>query len=196
MSSDSDETLDSLRLFGYQNLTAENDLLRLEQSGIDLGRAQVLKKEELVDTELFELEIRKRARRMADFYILYYCIENTIRRLISETLTEKHGPNWWDTQVPDNVKHDVEELQRKERESPVTIRSDDPLSYTTFGQLIDIFNKNWADFSDIIRSQKAMQETLSRLNGLRGVIAHSCDLSDDEMLRFKLSIRDWQRIQS
>jgi hypothetical protein len=179
-----------------QNLLLENDLLRVEKSGVEIGRSQALKKEEVVDTELFELEILKRARRMADFYILYYSIENTIRRLITETMKEKYGADWWEKKVPSSVKNDVKDLQQRERDSPMTIRSEDPLSYTTFGQLIDIFNANWSDFSDTIRSQKSMQDTLSQLNKLRGVIAHSCDLSDDEMTRFKLAIRDWQRIQS
>lgn len=192
------DSLDQIRLFGMRNVLLEKDLLRLEKDGIDLGRAAIVKesKETDPDPELFELEIRKNAVRMADFYVLYYCIENSIRRLISDTLKEKYGANWWDSKVPSGVKKDVNDLQTSEKDTPMAIRSADPLSYTTFGQLIDIFNANWGDFSETIRSQKSMQAILSQLNKLRGVIAHSCDLSDDDMIRFKLSIRDWQRILS
>lgn len=88
----------------------------------------------------------------------------------------------------------VAEKQKKEKDSPMSIRSDDPLSYTNFGELIDIINANWADFSDTLRSQKAMQQILTQFNLIRNVIAHSVELNDDEILRFQLLIRDWFRI--
>ena len=185
-----------LKIFTMQNLLLETDLINLEKSGIEIGHIRSLQKQELVDTDLFESDILKQARRMADFYVLYYSIENSIRRLISETLSEKYGGNWWELRAPDGVKKNVKELQEKEKDSPLTIRSDDPLTYTNFGELIDIFNHNWDDFSDIIRSKKAMQETLSKLNQLRGIVAHSCELKEDEITRFELLIKDWLRIQT
>ncbi|MFH1787919.1 MAG: Swt1 family HEPN domain-containing protein, partial [Candidatus Altiarchaeota archaeon] len=150
---------------------------------------------EVVDTELFESDIRHRAQKMADFYVVYYCLENTVRRLVSERLEEKYGFNWFDEKVPDGVKNEVKRKQTDERDSTMSLRSEDPLAYTNFGELIDILNANWIDFSDTIRSQKAMQSTLSQFNKIRNIIAHSCDLNDDEILRFKLLIKDWLRIQ-
>ena len=78
----------------------------------------------------------------------------------------------------------------------MSIRSEDPLMYTNFGELIDIFNANWIDFSDTLRSQKAMQQILGQFNQIRNVVAHSADLNEDEITRFKLLIKDWFRIQS
>jgi hypothetical protein len=190
------EFLNRLKLFGMDNLTLEKDLLKLEKSGINVGRGQFLKSEEVVDTDLFESEILTRGRKMADFYVLYYAIENTIRELISDRMTEKHGATWWTTKVPENVKKEVKERQEREKDTPMAIRSNDPLSYSTFGELIVILDANWIDFADTIRSQKAMQKILSELNSLRGVVAHSSDLSDDDIDRLKLLIRDWLRIQT
>jgi len=184
-----------IKLFGMQNLILETELARLENT-IDIGHHETLKKEELVDVELFQINILKKARKMADFYVLYYCIENSIRSLISERMTEKYGATWWENKVPANVKTEVRNRQEQEKDTPMSIRSSDPLTYTTFGELIDIFNSNWFDFTDTIRSQKAMQATLAQLNKLRGVIAHSCDLNDDEIIRFKLLIKDWLRLQT
>jgi methyl coenzyme M reductase subunit C-like uncharacterized protein (methanogenesis marker protein 7) len=178
-----------------QNLMLEADLAKLEKSGIEIGHIRTIKKDDVVDTELFDLDIRNQARKMADFYALYYCLENSIRRLISERLREKYGPNWWDEKVPDGVKNNVKDKQDKEKDSVLSIRSDDPLTYTNFGELIDIFNANWDDFADTIRSKKAMQQTLSQFNQIRSVIAHSCELNDDEIARFELLIKDWLRIQ-
>jgi hypothetical protein len=189
-------TEDQLMLFGMKNLLLEKNLEKLEKEGIDIGHISTLKKDELVDTELFEHEILTRARKMADFYVLYFSLENSVRKLIKDVLTETYGEKWWDTKVPTGVKDNVIKIQEDERNSAMSIRSDEPLDYTNFGELIDIFSMNWNDFSDILRSKKAIQETLSPLNKIRNVIAHSCELNDDEILRFKLLIKDWLRIQN
>ena len=68
---------------------------------------KTLKKDELVDTELFEYEILKKAKRMADFYILYFSLENSVRKLIRDILSEKYGDTWWETKVPKGVKDKV-----------------------------------------------------------------------------------------
>lgn len=188
--------LNRIKLFGMDSLTLEKELLKLEKSGIDVGRSKFLKSEEVVDTDLFESEILAKGRKMADFYVLYYCIENTIRALISDRMTEKHDANWWTQKVPEQVKKDVKDRQEREKDTPMAIRSSDPLTYTTFGELIVILDTNWVDFADTIRSQKAMQKILSELNSLRGVVAHSAELGDDDIDRFKLLIRDWLRIQT
>jgi hypothetical protein len=190
------KTLDQIKLFGMSNLTLESELLKLEQSGLSIGRNEQLKKQDVVDVDLFEADILQRAKKMADFYVLYYCIENSVRRLISERMLEKYGADWWNQKVPEKVRDEAKNRQDKEKDSPMSIRSTDILTYTTFGELIDILNANWVDFADTIRSQKAMQETLSKLNSLRGVVAHSADLSDDEIARFQLLIKDWLRIHT
>jgi Swt1-like HEPN len=194
---------DALKIFGMQNFMLEADLARLEKDGITLGHSaslagnsELLKKDNVVDTELFEADIISQAIKMADFYVLYYSLENTIRRLISGRLHEQYGLNWWENKVPAGVKNGVADKQRKEKDTPMSIRSEEPLSYTNFGELIDIINANWPDFSDTIRSQRAMQQVLIQFNSIRNVIAHSNELSEDEIIRLKLLIKDWFRIQS
>jgi len=127
---------DRLKLFCMQNLLLESDLARLEESGLEIGHKDTIKRDDPVDVALFELDIVTRARKMADFYVLYYALEDSIRRLIAQRLREKYGANWWDLKVPKGVRDNVEKLQLKEKESPMSIRSDDPLEYTNFGELI------------------------------------------------------------
>ncbi|MCL5061766.1 MAG: Swt1 family HEPN domain-containing protein [Nitrospiraceae bacterium] len=189
------EVLNELKLFSMKNLLLESDLINIEKSGIEIGHVQTLKKDEVVDLELFEFDIRKQARKMADFYVIYYALENSIRRLISETLKEKYGSNWWEDKIPKDVREEIHKRQEKEKDSVISMRSDDYLAYTNFGELIQIFEANWDDFSAIIRSKKAMKQILSQFNMLRNVIAHSCELIDDEITRFELLIKDWMRIQ-
>jgi hypothetical protein len=187
---------DRLKLFGMHNLMLETDLHKLEARGIQIEHAKTILKAEVVDVDLFENDILQEARKMADFYVIYYSVENSIRRLVSERLEEKHGPSWWTSKVPQGVQDAVDKKQRDERDTTMSIRSDDPLTYTNFGELIAIFDANWADFSDTLRSQKAMQQILSQFNKVRNLVAHSCALNDDEITRFKLLVKDWFRIQS
>jgi hypothetical protein len=186
---------EQLLVFRMKNLLLEGELAKLEKSGIELGHIQTMKKDELVDTDLFEHEILRKAKKMADFYVLYFSLENSVRKLITDVLTEKHGAEWWDKKVPSGVRENVERLQKEEKDTAMSIRSEDNLDYTNFGELIDIFNANWNDFTEILRSRKSVQDTLSQFNNIRNVIAHSCELNDDEILRFKLLIKDWLRIQ-
>jgi hypothetical protein len=187
---------DDIKLFGMHNLMLETELSKLESQGIQIEHARTISKAEVVDVDLFENDILQEARKMADFYVIYYSVENSIRRLISERLGEKYGSNWWKTNVPPGVQSEVEKKQKEERDTTMSIRSDDPLTYTNFGELIAIFDANWTDFSDTLRSQKAMQQILSQFNKIRNVVAHSCVLNDDEIARFKLLVKDWFRIQS
>jgi len=186
---------EQLLLFAMKNLLLEGELGKLEESGIELGHMQTIERDELVDTDLFEHEILRKAKKMADFYILYFSLENSVRKLITDVLTEKHGVEWWEKRVPSGIKENVKKLQKEERDTAMSIRSEDKMAYTSFGELIDIFNANWNDFAEILRSRKSVQDTLSQFKNIRNVIAHSCELNDDEILRFKLLIKDWLRIQ-
>jgi hypothetical protein len=187
---------DDLKLFGMHNLILESELQKIEESGVQIEHARTIQRAEVVDIELFEGDILQEARRMADFYAIYYSLENSIRRLISGRLAEKHGAGWWKSKVPEGVQRAVKDKQQDERDTVMSMRSEDPLSYTNFGELISVFEANWDDFSDTLRSKKAMQSILSQFNKIRNVVAHSCELNEDEITRFKLLVKDWFRIQS
>jgi hypothetical protein len=187
---------EQLRLFGMRNLLLEAELAKLEAAGIELGHVGTLQQQHLVDVELFDRDIRIEAERMADLYVLYFSLENTVRRLISERLQEKYEGSWWKSAVPQGIQAAVAEKQSREKDSVLSIRSEDPLTYTNFGELISIIEANWEAFSDTIRSKKAMQQTLSQFNQIRNVIAHSCSLSATDISRLKLLITDWLNIQT
>jgi hypothetical protein len=191
-----DELSDQLMVFGMKNILLEGALDDLEGQGIEIGHSLARDKEQTVDTEMFEHDILVRARRMADFYVLYFALENSVRRLLTQILSEEYGSDWWKTAVPEGIRKEVERKQKEELETAMSIRSEDPLAYTNFGELIDIFNANWDKFSEFLRSKRAVQDTLSQFNKIRNIIAHSCELNDDEILRFKLLVNDWLRIQT
>lgn len=186
---------DKIKLFGIQNIILEADLAALEENGIDIGHSQTIKKDEIVDTEVFELDIRKQAKDMTSIYYLLFCLENSIRKLVCDRLKEKYGAAWWNTNVPESVRKKVSTRQKYEKDTPFSERSDEPIFYADFSDLIDIIEKNWADFSDTFRSIESVKSTLSTLNILRRPIAHNSVIGEDEIQRFKLHIKDWIRIQ-
>ena len=142
----------------------------------------------------FELDNRQNAARMAEYYKIFYMLENDMHRLIAETLETAHGSDWWDKHVPEAVKVEVKKNINREAHAGVSIRSDADIDYTTFGQLGDIIRENWADFAGMLSNQSAVTRVFSALNMLRGTIAHCGLLAEDEVDRLKLAIKDWFRV--
>jgi hypothetical protein len=143
----------------------------------------------------FSAEVRENAVMMAEHYKLFYMLENDIRKLIDDTITEDNkGPDWWDKYAPDTAKTEYKANLQREQEAGFTPRSDNPLDYITFGQLGDIIRANYALFGGILSNQKAMGRVMFSLNNLRGPIAHCGILAEDEVDRLKLTVKDWFRL--
>ena len=190
------KTNDYIRSFGMSGLLLSEDLKGIEQQySVDLGHTpRVAQETTLKYYTQFEQEVRKEAAQMAQHYELFYCLEKSIRKLITETLEEAEGANWWDTKVKPDIQQYVAELQKGEIDNSITPRSDRAIDYTTFGHLSVIITSNWPLFSTIFKSQKAVQKVMWSLNMLRGPIAHCCPLSEDEVDRLDLAVRDWFRM--
>jgi hypothetical protein len=143
----------------------------------------------------FSAEVRDNALIMAEHYKLFYMLENDIRRLIDDTITEDNrGRDWWDKYAPDTAKSEYKGNLQREQEAGFTPRSDNPLDYVTFGQLGDIIRANYGLFGGILSNQKAMGRVMFSLNNLRGPIAHCGLLAEDEIDRLKLAVKDWFRL--
>lgn len=187
--------IDRIRLFALNNLAIEAAVQRVErENDLDLGHRPVVQGG-LDETYYpqFEEKIRREAADMSAHYRVFYCLENSIRSLITEVLSEKYGAEWWSTKVPENVRTHVAGTQKKERESGIAVRSQEAIDYTTFGELGEIIKSNWSDFTDIFQDIKALEKVIATLNVLRGPIAHCKPLAEDEVVRLHLSVRDWFR---
>jgi hypothetical protein len=185
---------DRMRLFGISNQMAERELDRVEnQFRIDLHRG----KEEVVDEQYypqFDVSLRSEAAQMGEHYELFYCLEKSIRELISETLEAAKGANWWGTCVPPDVGKNVANAMQRERDSGITPRSEAEIDYATFGELGEIVRTNKSEFGALFSSPKAFDKIMANLNALRNPIAHCSPLAEDEVTRLKLSVRDWFRL--
>lgn len=190
---------DKLKIFVFSNQMAEKALDGIEK-GLQLDLYRDLGTENIEDKDQdyypqFAQVIRAQAREMAVHYELFYCLEVSIRTLVKEKLKSELGALWWTiAEIPDYVKKNVKDNIQREVDSSFTQRSDDELDYTTFGELGDIVRKNWVHFGDVFDSEKAFNRVMNSLNLLRGPIAHCSPLAEDEVVRLRLTLRDWFRL--
>jgi hypothetical protein len=184
-----------LKVYALSNHFLELGLDRIEKDyNIDLGRKKNKIEKDNIYYPQFDLELRNEAKVMAKHYEIFYCLERSIRDLIISSMEISEGDEWWGKKTPDKVKDEVKNRMQKERDSGITIRSDEPIDFTTFGELSEIIKFNWEIFGGIFKSIKAVERVMNNLNTLRGPIAHCSVLSEDEQLRLQLSVRDWFRL--
>jgi hypothetical protein len=188
---------DAMKLFAMTIQFVEHDLDQVEaEFAIDLGRGHraTLDADEAYYPQI-DREIRAEAARMAPHYEVFYSLETAIRQQIADTLEAEDGTDWWNAgRVPPQIKKDAAAARKRELDSGTTPRSDDLLNYTTFGQLSEIIKTNWDAFGGILSSVKAVERIMSNLNTLRGPIAHCSPLAEDEIVRLRLTVRDWFRL--
>lgn len=188
---------ENLKVFLMTTQLIEEDLDELEtELALDLGRDRNATTGEASDYyPQIEHAFRAEAKAMAPHYEVFYSLERTIRTLVADSLEAAVGPAWWSdqTRVPQKIKDDCENRLKKEADTGVTLRSEDPLDFSTFGELGQIITNNWDVFGSLFKSEKAVTRIMANLNTLRGPIAHCTLLAEDEAVRLRLSVRDWFR---
>lgn len=194
---------DALKVFHLNRSLLEADLRRLEERHDVRLLPDVQASDDRDETfyPQFPRSLRDAARQMAQHYEIFYCLENFIRDLVIEQLEAANGDDWWNIDeprvvVPQVVKDNVTRNIQRERDAGVTLRSSALIDYTTFGELSTIIDSNWESFGDMFNSRRGLVSVLGRLNLLRGPIAHCSALSEDEVLRLRLTLADWFRLMS
>jgi hypothetical protein len=186
---------DAIKLFAITSQLIEHDLDQVEREHVvDLRREHrpVADIDEAYYPQI-ESAIRAEAAVMAPHYEVFYSLETTIRRLVRGQLQDAQD-DWWTERVPDKIRTDAEDRRRREIDTGVTPRSDDPTDFLTFGELSEIIKANWDVFGAVFSSAKAVERVMANLNTLRGPIAHCTPLAEDEVVRLRLAVRDWFRL--
>jgi hypothetical protein len=186
-----------IKLFAISNQLIENDLDRIEtEYAIDLSRGhdRSIEKDQDYYPQL-DRAVRQEAAAMSKHYEVFYSLEKSIRSLIAETLETAEPVGWWKSgRVPQKIRDDAEARMGREVDTGFTPRSVEPLDFTNFGELGEIIKANRDVFGSMFPSQKAVERVLANLNTLRGPIAHCSPLAEDEIVRLRLSVRDWFRL--
>lgn len=193
-----DEAMEKVKAFGMTNQMLTEDLNRIANLyAIDLGHISSLNTQaENIYYPQFDAAVRKESAAMAKHYELFYCLEKSIRALVSQQIeASEKTENWWPTsRVPQSIQDAVKDRIQKELDAGMTRRSTEELDYTTFGELSVIIGANWNIFGSLFSSKKAVEKVMSNLNSLRGPIAHCSPLAEDEVVRLQLTMRDWFRL--
>lgn len=185
---------DQVKLFALNNLAIETSIRQTAKwLGVDIGKCKTDDGKDQIYYPQFPERLRAEALEMAKHYEIFFCLENAIRSIIKSRL-EETSSDWWESRVPENVRNNAVKNRSKELGTGVTPRSSEMLAYTNFGELGEIIKANWPIFSDMLTDIRAVEAVLSRLNTLRAPIAHCCTLSEDEVVRLNLSVRDWFRL--
>lgn len=189
-----------VRAFGMSGLQIVSDLQQIEEDhGVDLSVVEKsVKGKKVSEYEQFESELRQQAARMSEFYEVFYCLENSIRKLVKGIMIDAEGADWWNSQRVDEnkIRNPAKGRHKKEVDSGITPRSEELIDYTTFGELSQLITDNWDLFDTVFSSKTAVSNITNQLNLLRGPIAH-CNPTDElEQERLNLAVRSWFKLMS
>lgn len=185
---------DLLKKFVFNGLLLEDNFSRLEEHGISIRKGNNEIPVERIDSSDFSPKIIHDANRMASIYIVFYCLENSVRSLIAERLLERRGIDWWKSSVPKKIQESVEKLKEQEEKNRYhTQRSISLLGYTMFGNLAQIVINCWDEFSDLFPTQAWVNSRFNDLEMSRNIIMHTGTLPEIEIERIESICRDWIR---
>lgn len=189
-----------IRAFGMSGLQITTAMHEIEQNyNIELGHVKEQSKaRRAAEYSQFEVDMRKDAARMSEFYEVFFCLENSIRKLVSNILVEAEGADWWNSARVDDerIRKKANSQQKKEIDSGIVPRSDNMIDYTTFGELSQLITDNWDLFDPIFNSKTAVSNVTNQLNLLRGPIAHCTSTDELEQDRLNLAVKTWFKIMS
>jgi hypothetical protein len=184
--------MDRIKQFIFNAILAESSLNQLESQGISVRGKSVSVPTIEVDQLGFSPRIMYDASKMASVFTAFFCLENSVRDLLTERLLVRKGTDWWNTAVPAKIKEAVQKLKEKESTNRYhSRRSDELIGYTMFGNLGQIIIANWEDFSDLFPNQAWISSRFNDLEMSRNVIMHTGTLPQIEVDRIESIVHDW-----
>ena len=185
-----------LEIFLSRARRIQNDILDLSHLGFSLVGLQNKNEQESIEIlQAFPEQLLKESHDMSSCYQILYCFENDLRKIINDVMEDSFGTNWWKQKVRNNIKTDVRKRQEAEKNSVFFARVDDPLYFTTLGELKEIISDNYDAFANHFRSQKFVEELLFQINRLRIVVGHNCMLEEMDMTTLRQNIERWYKIK-
>jgi hypothetical protein len=101
-------TNDSIRTWLFRGLTVEDLLDRLEKDGMSVRAGTDPRAlQRVLALEDFSPAIRHEAMSALYAYLAFYCLENSVRELVSDRMVDVHGVDWWDSRVATSIRDKV-----------------------------------------------------------------------------------------
>ncbi len=186
--------LSELKRFVFDGLLLTDSLNDLEEEGISVRSGGDEVSVDRIEESNFSPRVVFDAKKMASIYVVFFCLENSVRELITDRLAERHGVDWWDLKVPKKIRDAVNKLKAKEEKNKYhTQRAMSEIGYTMFGNLEQIIISNWDDFSDLFPAQSWISSRFTDMEMSRNIIMHTGKLPEIEIDRIESIARDWIR---
>ncbi len=182
----------SLYSFAFRGLLAEEALdsqgrkskLLLQMADQDIAKSVAL-------DALDEVHVAN-AKAMSIVYTAIAAFESGVRELVVKTLRDKFHEEWWDKGFSQTVRERAMKRMADEQHAKWhSQRGQDPINYTTFGDLKYAMEKNWPEFQDLIGSLSWAAGIFDVIERSRNVIMHSGSLQPEDIDRLGINIRDW-----
>lgn len=180
----------------FRALLFEAEAEAFRSAGFRLGADQTDIEAKLMEEVLtpFPVQLRMEAMQMTRLYALLYCFENSVRQLIRERMSERHGVDWWEKKVPQGVQKAAKQVAEKAAKNTwLEGERGDELQFIVFGQLADIITNCWDDFSDLVPTQQWLRQRMDDLEQARNFLAHNRRLMPGEFQRVETYVGDWNR---
>lgn len=165
----------------------------LNQERKEIKALRIRKK--AVDVSGLPPNLMNEAKKMADIYPDLYVLENLVRYIVINVLTNKYGSGWWNNRsvVSKKIADKVEERKHFERKNRwVAKRGTHNIFYTDFGDLSRIIATNCKEFKEVFADMEIEAE-LRKLEPSRNIIAHNNPLPSKEINRIKMCYDDLQK---
>jgi hypothetical protein len=135
-----------------------------------------------------------RSPRYSEAYSLLRALEESLRKLIEESLSFLSS-DWWIERVPGDVRTNAEDRKKKnERQWPwVTGTNLNPIHYVDFPDYVKIIRKkdNWRDvFVTVFKDEELISVKLREVEPIRNAIAHSRALPRRGLERLRINAKD------
>ncbi|MCY3591068.1 MAG: Swt1 family HEPN domain-containing protein [Acidobacteria bacterium] len=136
--------------------------------------------------------IRVASAKMQKSYRVMFVLENLVRELVVEEMTEQFGVDWFDKKATSPMKKKYADRVKQEKknrwhESVET----DPIYYLDFGDLSRIIRNHWTVFKELFPDQAWVENKMAEAERCRNVVAHSKQLRSEDQSRLEMHLRDW-----
>jgi Swt1-like HEPN len=178
--------------FVFRGLLAEESLDghgRQNKRLLNISDAEVAKK--LALDVLDDVHVTN-SQTMAIVYTAIAAFENSVRAVVIKTLVDKFKEEWWEKGVSNGVRERAQKRMEDEQSAKWhSQRGQDPVNYTTFGDLKNMMQNNWEAFEDQIGNLAWASGIFDVIERSRNVIMHSGMLEREDIERLGVNIRDW-----
>lgn len=177
--------------FVFRGMLAEEALDRAGRKRREISGVLDEQIVEKVSADLLDEELVAKARRMAAVYTAIAAFENSVRALVSSTMLEAKGEEWW-SGVKADIRNRAETRRSNEEKHKFHAqRGEAPLNYTELKDLVNVIRANWEAFEPFLPSPEWTASILESLERSRNVIMHSGELGSHDIERVGIHIRDW-----